>query len=1604
MMKQFLRHIFLLLALCVAITPAWSDDCTYTKTLNGSSHTSKDFNHTICSTTSEAPNVAVSIKYTIYLKKTTLGKDLKYTLYAIDNSNQQHEIASGLKVENGQTVTVEKSFNLNKDITSFKIDQTSDKFGGNREITISNVTVTYKYASSLTTGKSHFTIDDTPVGASSSVSFSVDYQNSTNTVTMVAKESSDVNNSFSISPSSKTLTDCSGTIDYTVTFSPLSEMENATATYVISGNGSSLTVNVTATSFATVNPEYTCNIADSYMVDAPAIDLNTLWISTSTAQKHYKIESWTPFGINNTNAVQPAISNNILSLGQAGTLVLSLSQPETEGYYASSDTKIITINKYVIEAFICQSSALRNEIINNPFSLSYGLTDFNVESKNADIAEYNKDTKQIQTYFTDGTASFQIIRPEDYKYNELDKTLTLEVYPAGGCLVLEPCSGNYYAAGGGDYTPNALTGPGYQLTFDAYSGNSTRVGDVEIQEYVNGWNTIATIDPGTSSKTYGPYDLSESATQVRFYTGAGSYRRYFENVQVTRKTYLRSTVNPLVLPQAAIGRLVSASFDLSWSTCSNDIKLISTNGNFVLSQSSINATAGRGTTTITVTYDANSGSQSGTIIIYDQSQKIEIPVSCEVKAKLATEIIYTGAETYPNTPDGIPYPFYVKDENGNTVQGAAITLGTSNEDILSFDKTKIYPHCGGYVTLTATYEGDPTHVAASLSKTINVLDCNQKIIWEQDLRTYVATEEGVIYETTLLAAVAANDEAEPTGTPIQYSLDAAAEEFADIVYNGDGTYSLRVHGVGKGVITASAVACTFEDEQYVAAQTIREIRVRKNGDPCDTYALEERNELYLEGWYNDTKVLPITGLPDSRMEFYAHVDRASVNNYFYVKFSTDNQATWSERQTFNLKETYDWSNPYVCIVPENSTHVHFETVSSLNTYFNCITIRQKTYITPSVNEIIINNAVVNQEFTYTFTVDYSDVPLIQYAITNNNNLNLKLTPSPEIHNDCGEHGKYTFTLTGTSLFPQTNVNETITIFTTAKHHIEIPITITSTLAETYYFQTPDGNWSTPGNWTVNSQPATSLPTASNPVVIIKNVTVDNQAVAYSVEMQDGAHIKIASTGGLTVHAGGYTTTSQEPNLEITIDKEQAGYFRMSPLAKTDMPKAKVYFTTRGQLNGGNLDAAWQYIGAPGSGVGMDLAHTTVLYLRSEEKGWVRQYTEWAQLTPFDGYALTQKEQSTFTLYPQLLNADQTIQLTYTEEGMRGDNLWANSYMAPLDITKFTDADFTGDIDKTFYLYNSGSWNQWNEDKGAINSAEVQPGRYYAIPVASARALDATYDQNVVPPMQGVYMKAKPGGGTITLNYEKHVWNNTQTAKMNTPLRVAGKEGEAHTQSLDFQRVRLQVNSENSGADRMYIIQDSMATAGYDNGYDAPKLMADGLVNIYTNEPFGKMEISSTDHMDGMFIGFQAGEDTHYIMTFTSLVGDSLYLYDLEEDKFVEMLDGEQYHFSAIAQSTNDMRFQVLVAPTLPDETPGQGGGVTTDVENITTPQLWISDRKVFVSNAKPNSTMAIYTASGMLITAPYTLHTTPYTLDLSYLPTGVYVLRLNDQAYKFVCK
>ena len=1528
-MKQFLRHIFLLLALFMATASAWGDDCTYTKNLNGGSYTSKDFNHTICSTTSEAPNVAVSIKYTIDLKSTFLGKDLTYTLYAIDSSGQQHQIASNLEVDNGKTVTVEKSFNFDKDITSYKIDQTSNKFGGDRDITISNVTVTYKYAPSLTTSNAALTIEDTPVGSSSSVSFSVDFQNSTNSVTFAAEESSDANNSFSISPTPKSITDCSGTIEYIITFSPQSEQTNATATYVISGNGASLTVTVTATSFATVKPEYTCHIANSYMVDDSALNLNDLWTSTSPAQKKYNIVSWAPSGSNNTNAVQPAITNNILSLGQAGTLVLSLSQAETTGYYADSDTKTITINKYDVDASISQSSALRNEIINNPFSLSYGLTDFIVESKNTNIAEYHEFTKQIQTYFTDGTASFQITRLEDYKYNKLNKTLTLNVTQnTNTCNVLDAPNEHSFTCSlvGEDqeYVPGEFSGVPYQLYFEAETNNNDRVGNVKVQQYVNnGWQEIAEINPNKGYDSYGPYDLDETATKIRFFNTYGSYQRHFRNVRVTRKTFLNPQIDgeTFYLTQVSSGMQFAGTFPLEWSTCSDEIRFSCDNPNYTIIPSVIDASSGQGTTSIIVTYSANTENPvlTGTLTIYDQSQTKTITLSCE-----------------------------------------------------------------------------------HLTQTID---------WPQYFYNLEADENGYINEDITLNAVARTVSGQPTNQPIQYTLSVSPAN-ASLSTDANGNTLLHITGMCEGTITAAVEGFTDSNGRtYTASSLTRQIRIRKAGTPCHSYALYIV-DLQTITVTNSTKIFSINGLPENTMTFIAHTDVLSVNNDLSIDFSKDGN-TWGNKQTIDIKPD-DKHSTYSCSVPDNVSFIRFKTGSTFRTFFDMVTIHQKEYLTASVDHIDFPNTIVNQSFSTTFTVDYSDVPFIQYDVTNNHNLNLQLTPSPEINNNCGEYGTYTFTLTGMSPYPQEDVTETITIFTSAGHRVEIPITITAKLSETYYFNKQDGDWSDLNNWQVNGINPPSRPTPSNPVVITKAATIgtDNatfEGIAYSVTMGEGGSLTVLPKGGLTVYAGGISGAN-ENNLILHNKKDGAGFIRISPYFTKEvsgtMPKVKVLYETTSTLDeGANELAVWQYIGAPGADCQFTVDYITWLYHWSETQGWINK-TGKLTLEPFAGYAITQYGKPTYELVAQPINSNQTITLTKTDtgSGMNGDNLFSNSYMTPIDVKNFKKEDFEGNIEATFYLFNSGSYSDWanhnNNNNTLGDNHSVSPGQYCAIPALAAEYLPSNFDITTIPPMQGVYVIAKENNAKIHLNYNRHVWNaGTVTTDMHEPMRAP-----SHNvfKTDNFRRLRIQVNSANSGADRMYVIQDTITTTDYDNGYDAPNQLAEGLANIYTNEHFGQMEVSCSNHIDSTFIGFTAGSDSIYTLTFNAIIGEDLHIQDLDNDSIILLEEGATYTFRATPNSKNELRFQILLYPERDlDFGEEEKDDIYTDITDIHTIQVWLHGRCIYINNAPTNTIATLFNISGYkLLTTP--IHHTPYTLDLNYLPKGVYMLQLNTQVYKFI--
>ena len=553
-----------------------------------------------------------------------------------------------------------------------------------------------------------------------------------------------------------------------------------------------------------------------------------------------------------------------------------------------------------------------------------------------------------------------------------------------------------------------------------------------------------------------------------------------------------------------------------------------------------------------------------------------------------------------------------------------------------------------------------------------------------------------------------------------------------------------------------------------------------------------------------------------------------------------------------------------------------------------------------------------------------------------------------------------------------------------------------------FLGTKNQDWTIHENWVNGIQPNGS----DDFVVILAPTSISGMQInVKGLQIADNGAITVTSTGGMTVGEKGVSSAKNESRISINNTPEGAGFFRIHPVAVTngDTPATvTVNYTTKAK-SGDPRDEIWQYVGAPGNN--MQMSNDGILvYHWKEQKGWLLADTK---MQPFVGYALTRTTEGSnnYEIHAEPVYTDQVIQLTKTASGMNGDNLFANSYLAPIDVRKIDKDDIIdpdNKLTRTFFLFNSGSWNDWKQGAGDITAAgydHSSAGHYYSIPFYSAKLIDDGTSQVVIPPMQGVYVYSE-GEATIKFNYAKHVYG-ADASDLNKPMRMPQEK----TWSDSFRRVRIQATSKNSGADRMYIVQEENTTSKYDNGYDGDNILAAKQVNIYTNEPFGQMEVSCSNNIDSMFIGFTAGEDSEYTLTFGAVVGKDMYLKDIEKNESILITDGGQYIFYAQPNSVNDMRFQLLLDPHLSNDNLDDDG-VTTGGDNICSDitRVWINDKKLYVADVPKNTKLAVYTASGVCIATPYIIHHTPYTLDLSYLPTGVYVLRLNNQAYKFVCE
>lgn len=554
----------------------------------------------------------------------------------------------------------------------------------------------------------------------------------------------------------------------------------------------------------------------------------------------------------------------------------------------------------------------------------------------------------------------------------------------------------------------------------------------------------------------------------------------------------------------------------------------------------------------------------------------------------------------------------------------------------------------------------------------------------------------------------------------------------------------------------------------------------------------------------------------------------------------------------------------------------------------------------------------------------------------------------------------------------------------------------------------DSLWTTSTNW-VNEV----MPTDDRPANIVAPVQINTEINVQGVRVAESGSIHITSTGGLTVGEGGIQTVTTDGSA-IIIDNlhSGAGFFRINPNCEDELPRITMRYQTKSTLDSGaNKDATWQYIGAPGEDASVHVDYNTWLYRLDESQAdWVLmpQHNNHT-LSPFQGYALTQYGQPTYEWNAQMTNRNCTIPLTYHFDGRKGQNLIANSYTAPIDVTQMRPEDFQMidgqseyyDITQTLYLYNSGSWNAWHTQDSLgtgiwSNGNNTTPGQYYAIPVLAV-AEGYIPERPTIAPMQGIYVRVrakKTGGdthvGNIIFDYDRIVMGEGHD--MHRPMRAPKKSDIASIPSENFRRLRIVATSEHSGADRLYIIQDDINTRNYDNGYDAPNQATQGIVNIYTYESGGKMEVSCANNIDSTYIGFMAGEDRTYTLHFNAIIGETLCLQDLVSGEKIYIVEGGSYTFEAEPQSTNNKRFLLHAKRA-----------INSDMEDVNAAHIWFSNHTLYVTNATDNSLLQLYDVSGHMIFSSI-IHRTPYTVDLTHLTEGVYMARLNNQVYKFVCK
>ena len=385
---------------------------------------------------------------------------------------------------------------------------------------------------------------------------------------------------------------------------------------------------------------------------------------------------------------------------------------------------------------------------------------------------------------------------------------------------------------------------------------------------------------------------------------------------------------------------------------------------------------------------------------------------------------------------------------------------------------------------------------------------------------------------------------------------------------------------------------------------------------------------------------------------------------------------------------------------------------------------------------------------------------------------------------------------------------------------------------------------------------------------------------------------------------------------------------------------------------------WQYMASPyASANALHNYYGSYLYSWGNGDG---STTGWfpvpngGSVDPFVAYCITNKTAgSYYQMDGTLVATDGNNQTISVPEGKS----WVvgNSWTAPIQIGQLEEEDFTGLL-QNVYLYNTGM-----DEDGEATMSEDPTGdaRYAANTYVSIPIHSAPYSGiSVVSSLQGFYVKDDPseaGGGTLTLNYAKHVRTNgvgsIQNGAMHAPKRVMAENNEPNVLKIKVCGSKYD--------DRLVLLERADFSMGYDAGWDGDKMgnvAASPRITV-EREDGTSDAVSAVPDFEGLTISYRAANtDSEQTLYFEySDETDPLYIVDVTNNEYIRVMTGNSYTFSTL-DNEEHQRF-ILTRYGAPAITTG-----VDEVHNVSSARKQMIDGALYIIREG-----RIYNAEGALV-------------------------------------